>query len=241
MQIPLSKNVALSMMVACLFTSITPSTLGYTSINIYTSSDGYTPTSNMSSSSTSFYVAYASIDCYSTPSTSFDSSMYTRSIKGTIGLACSFELQPLLCLCKNSTIDVSNLYIYLELSYVHIASSQCTFCLLHTLKMMVNMGATLLPMAKCSALQHTLLFSTLLPFFFSTVLLPPPIFVCAHSFVLPSPLLFFIISLSCFPHSCFCEFQNFENTQLSATNENNFRRLFRLFLSLNFPPVPFIF
>jgi hypothetical protein len=57
-------------------------------------------------------------------------------------------------------------YIFFEFLYVQIASSHCTFFLLHILKMMVNAMMTLFPTAKCLALQYSLLLSTLLLLFF---------------------------------------------------------------------------
>ncbi len=84
--------------------------------------------------------------------------------------------------------------IYFELLYAQIASPHCTFCLLHPMKMMVNVVLTLLPMVECFTFQHSLLFSTLLLFiYFSTIPLPLLISVCAHSFALPFPLLLFAI------------------------------------------------
>jgi hypothetical protein len=234
------------MMVAHLFTSITPSTLisisstvGCTPINIYTSIDGCTPTSNMLSSFASFYIACASIDYYSTPSSSSNSSMYTRSIDVILGHACSLELQPLICLCKNSTIDVLILYIFWIIICAHCIFSM--YDLLHILKMMVNIATTLPPMAKYSKLQHVLLFSTLLLFFFnsffsSSYLCLCSLFCTSFSF---ATLYNFSIMFSTLMFLWIPEL--WKHTQLSARNENNFRRLFRLFLSLSFPLIPFIF
>jgi hypothetical protein len=112
MQIPLSKSVAMSMMVVHLFTSVAPSAIMLISITlgcifVY----GCTPTSDLYSSSTSFYDACFSTDLRSTPLSLSDSSMYTESIGVALGRTYSLELQPLLCPCKNFTVDVPNLHI----------------------------------------------------------------------------------------------------------------------------------
>jgi hypothetical protein len=56
------------------------------------------------------------------------------------------------------------------------------------------------------------LFSTSLLLFFSTIPLPPPTFIHAHSSMLPFPLLFTIVFQSHSLHSYCYELQNFENT-----------------------------
>jgi hypothetical protein len=85
-------------------------TLVSTSIDVCTSMDGGIPFVDLFSSYASFYVGYASINCYSTPLSS-NFSMFTISINVVFGLAYTLELQPLLRLGKNSTIDVPVLYI----------------------------------------------------------------------------------------------------------------------------------
>ncbi len=114
MQIPLFRNVALSMMVVHVFASIAHGarisisiTLGYTFVNICTSIDGCTPASMTSS----FCIACASTNCCSIAFFSSDSSMFTRSTNVALGLACALEIQPLICLYKNSIVDVPDLYI----------------------------------------------------------------------------------------------------------------------------------
>ncbi len=99
MQIPLSKSVALSMMVACLLAFVEPSALvsisialDYTYVDIYISMDSYTPTSNTSSSFASFCTTCSSINHCSTPSSSSNSSMLTRSIDVALGPTCTLEL-----------------------------------------------------------------------------------------------------------------------------------------------------
>ncbi len=99
-------------------------TLGCTSIDICTFVDGYTPTLNIFSSSTSFYIAYVLTNCCYTPSSSSDSSMFTESTNVAPGLACTFELQPLLHLHKNSNAYVPILYI----SWI-IVCANCIFSL----------------------------------------------------------------------------------------------------------------
>ncbi len=125
-------------------------TLGCTFVNVYA------PALDISSSSMS-YTAYALTNCYSTPSSSSNSSMYTKSTYVAHGPAYSLKLQPLLRMCKTQ-LQMFWICIYLDLSCAQIASSHCTLCLLHTLKMMVSMTTTLPPSAKCSTFQHSLLF-----------------------------------------------------------------------------------
>ncbi len=117
MRIPLSKSVALSMIIACLLTFTEPGAfisisiaLGCTSINICTSVDGCTLPLNTSSLA-SFYVACAFTNCYSTLLFSSDSSMFIKSTDLAPSLAYTLELQPLLHFHKNSTINVLILYI----------------------------------------------------------------------------------------------------------------------------------
>ncbi len=112
MQLHLSKGVALSMMVACLFAFTKLGALILISIALdYTFVNGCTFSLDIFSSSTSFCVTCSSIDCYSTPLSSFDFSMFIGSTKVAFGPTCTFELQPLLHLCKNSTTHVPVLYI----------------------------------------------------------------------------------------------------------------------------------
>jgi len=104
------------------------------------------------------------------------------------------------------------LYLCLQLSSTHIISSHYMPSLLHIPKMMMNVMATLQPVAKYSTLIFFLLFSTpLLLLFFSTIPLPPPTFICVHSSTLPFPLLFAIVFQLHFPHSYCGELQNFKN------------------------------
>ncbi len=73
----------------------------------------------------------------------------------------------------------------------------CMLCILHNLKMMVNVMVTLQPMAEYSTLHHI---------FFSTIPLPPLVSICVHSSTPPSPLLLYVIFQSHFLKSCFYEF-----------------------------------
>jgi hypothetical protein len=117
MQIPLSRSVAMSMIVARILTFVALGALilisiafDCTSINVCTSIDGYIIASAMSSSFASFYTACASTNYYSTTSFSPDFSMYTRSIDIVAhGPTCSLTLQLLLHLCKNLIIDAPDL------------------------------------------------------------------------------------------------------------------------------------
>jgi hypothetical protein len=86
------------------------------------------------------------------------------------------------------------LHLYHELSFVQIISSHYTPFFLHIPKMMMNAAMTLQPMAKYLIHAHALLFSIPhLLMFFSRIPLPPPTFVCAHSSMLPFPLIFFVV------------------------------------------------
>jgi hypothetical protein len=83
---------------------------------------------------------------------------------------------------------------------------------MHIPKTMMNVAVTLQPMAEYSTHLLSLLFSPpLLVLFFSTTLLPLLVFVYAHSFVLPFPLVFSIAFQWHYLHSCYYELQNFKN------------------------------
>jgi hypothetical protein len=139
------------MMVTHLLAFVAPSAIMSISITLgCTFVCGYIPTSNTSSSSTSFYATYSSTYHYSTPLFSFDSSMYTGSIGVAPSLSYSFELQPLLGLPK-TLLQMFLIYIYLELLNVQIEFSHGTIFLPHILKMMMNAAVTSLLIAKCLA------------------------------------------------------------------------------------------
>jgi len=188
MWIPLSKSVALSMMITCLFASIKLGAfisisiaLGCTFVSICTFMDDYIPTSDISSSSMSFCTTCVSTDHYSTPSSPSNFSMFTGSTNVALGPTCTLELQPLLCLRKNSTADVLVLHIFWIIVYANCIFSLYTLPF-HILKMMVNAATTLLPTVKCSTLLYSLLFSTfLLLLFFPTHMFLIPIFICVTS------------------------------------------------------------
>jgi len=105
------------MMVVHLFAFVKPGTLILIfvtficiSVDVYTSMDGYTPSANIFSSYVSFYANCVLTDRYSTPLSS-NFSMFTTSINVAPNLAYTLELQPLLRMYKNSTVDVLVLYI----------------------------------------------------------------------------------------------------------------------------------
>ncbi len=128
--------------------------------------------------------------------------------------------------------------IYLKLWNVQIAFFHGIAFLLHTSKMMVNVVMTSLPIAKCSTLQHSPLFSILHPLlFFSTLLLPPPIFIYAYFSL--ATLRNFSIALS--THMLLQTPKLWKNIWLPIANKNNLRQLLRLFSSFNFLPISFIF
>ncbi len=141
-----------------------------------------------------------------------------------------------------TTLQMFHLGIHHKLSSPQIASSHCMFCLLCTLKMMVNVATTSQPTIAYSTLQHILLLSTpLLLLLFSINMLPLLIFIYAHSSALHFPLLLSTIFQLHSLHSCFYELEFQKCSQLLITNENNFQQFFCLFLSLSFPHVSFIF
>ncbi len=103
------------------------------------------------------------------------------------------------------------LYLCLELLSPQTVSSHYMPSLLHIPEMMMNVTTTLQPTAKYSTLIFLLFSTPLLLMFFSTIPLPPPTFVCAHSSKLPFPLLFTIVFQLHSLHSYYCELQNFKN------------------------------
>ncbi len=110
MQIFFSKCVALSMMVRLLFVATFNShilisiTFNCAFINVCTFVDGCIFVPTMSSSLASIYIACASIDCHSTTSFSFDSSI--KSIDVVLGHVYKLTHQHFLLLHKNSITDV---------------------------------------------------------------------------------------------------------------------------------------
>ncbi len=98
-------------------------------------------------------------------------------------------------------------------NFQHYIRHQCfPPSLLHILKMMMNAVATLQPMVEYSTFLLFLFFSTLHLFlFFLTISLPPPTFVCVHSFVFPFPLLFIVVFQLHSLHSFRCKLQNLKN------------------------------
>lgn len=210
MQIPLYRNVVISMIV-CLFFSTTSSSFilisiafNCASIDTCTFVDGCTFTSTMFSSHAFIYIAYASIDYFSITSSS-NSWMNTRYTDVVLGPICSFVCQLFLLLMhKNSTIDGPILYIVnyclckLHLLIVHFAFF--TFWRWWWMRWR--------PYNQRLNIQHSItLYSLQLLFNFSflTLLLPPLVYVYAHSYVLPFPLLLSIVSWSYSSHSCLCE------------------------------------
>jgi hypothetical protein len=125
MQIPLYRNVVISMIV-CLFFSTTSSSFilisiafNCASIDTCTFVDGCTFTSTMFSSHAFIYIAYASIDYFSITSSS-NSWMNTRYTDVVLGPICSFACQLFLLLMhKNSTIDGPILYILWIIVYAN--------------------------------------------------------------------------------------------------------------------------
>jgi hypothetical protein len=121
--------------------------------------------------------------------------------------------------------------IYFELSNAQIASFHCTFFLIHTLKMMVNMVVTSLPMAKCLALQHILFFQLFSCFFF------PPHFhflLLSWSMFIFLCFLFLYYSLKKFNRAFHIHaYMNFRTSKTHTTSNNKLKKLLT--------NIPFIF
>ncbi len=122
MLIFLSISVALSMMVAHFLTSVDCGTLisisialGCTTINVCTFVDACTLALDTSFSSTSYCIACALIDGYSTPSSSSDSSMCIRSTN--VAPSLTHLNSNLFYVCAKTELQMFQLFIYLELSY----------------------------------------------------------------------------------------------------------------------------
>ncbi len=103
------------------------------------------------------------------------------------------------------------LYLCLELSYAQIVSSHYMFSLLHILKIMMNAALTLQPIVEYSTLMSMFFSTPLLFLFFSTIPFPFLSFICAHSPMLPFPLLFVVVFQLQSTHLYCYELQNFEN------------------------------
>jgi hypothetical protein len=88
----------------CVFTIVCAFVV-YCTFN-YTSMDRCSSFTTMFSSLGSFYTIYASTKCYSSTSSSFDSSMHTRSINVALGPICSLACQRCLLMRKNSIANV---------------------------------------------------------------------------------------------------------------------------------------
>jgi hypothetical protein len=102
--------------------------------------------------------------------------------------------------------------------------------------------ATLQPMVEYSTRIFCVLFSTPLPIlFFSTIPLPPHVFVCAHYYVLPFPC----YSLQFFNGTiCTHVVMNSKTLKMRTTANNKHKLLLTVtpfFSSLNMPPITFIF
>ncbi len=112
MQIPLSRNVALSMMARFLFATTFNSCISISlafscaSINAYISMDACTFIVIIFSSLASIFILYASTNFYSRTLSSSNYSMNIGSINVTPGLIYAFACQCFLFLHKNSTTNV---------------------------------------------------------------------------------------------------------------------------------------
>jgi hypothetical protein len=161
-------------------------------------------------------IVFSFTKCCSTTSSSSDSSMNTGSTNVAPSHIYYFACQLFLLLhnrCANYIYIYIYIYIYHELSFVQILFSHCTFFPSAHFKDDDEWDGDLQPTTKYSTHLHVLIVSTPLLFlFFSTILLPPPTFVYAHSYVLPFPLFFFVVSQLHSLHSWCCELQNFKNT-----------------------------
>jgi hypothetical protein len=107
-------------------------------------------------------------------------------------------------LCKNSISDVLVLYISWIIIYANCIFSLYTLPSSH-FEDDGECGGDLTTNGWIfNTPSHYVLFNSYSIFFFSTIFLPP-ISVCAHSSMLPSPLLLFAILQLHSMHSCFCE------------------------------------
>jgi hypothetical protein len=77
----------------------------------FTFVDNYFSFATMSSSLVSFCIICASTKCYSSISSSSNSSMHTKSINVTLSHICSFTCQCHLFLHKNSTLDIPIIFM----------------------------------------------------------------------------------------------------------------------------------
>ncbi len=164
----------------------------------------------MFSSLVSFCIIYASTKCYSSTSFSFNFSMHTWSIDVAPGFVCSFALQHHLLHPKNSTTNI----LVISMSWI-IVCANCIFSLYtfpstHS-KDDDECGGNLIANNWIFNTPSLYVWIAFLLLFFSIILLPPPTFVCVHSFALPFLLLFVIILQLHSLHLHCYELQNFEN------------------------------
>ncbi len=123
--------------------------------------------------------------------------------------------------------------LYHELSFAQIISSHYMPSLMHIPKMMMNVVTTLQPMVEYSTHLHVLFFSTpLMLMFFSIIPLPLLAYVCIHSYVLPFPLLFFVVMNCIFYIHVVVNSKLQKQSQPPTTNKNNFQWQPRFFHEL---------
>jgi hypothetical protein len=94
--------------------------------------DNYSFALTTFSSFASFYTFYASTKCYSIASSSFHSSMNTKSTDVAHGFVCSLTCQRLLLLRKNSTIDVLIVFMSWIIVYANCIFSLYAFPSTHS-------------------------------------------------------------------------------------------------------------
>jgi hypothetical protein len=184
MWIPLSKSVALSIIMhllctttfdSCISISITPS---YVSINACTSMDGCISTSMKFSSLLFVYVACASINCCFIVLSSFYSSINTRSTDVAHGLVSSLAPISLLVLRKNSITYVIVLFILWIIIFANYIFSLYAFPSIHYEDdeyggdLIAN--GWILNTPSCSTFRNSSYV-----FFFSTIPFPPPVSIRA--------------------------------------------------------------
>jgi hypothetical protein len=149
--------------------------------------DGCTFVPTMSSSLASIYIACASIDCHSTTSFSFDSSI--KSIDVVLGHVYKLTHQHFLLLHKNSITDV----LFWSISWIII-------CTNYLFSLYTFLCAHFEDDEECNdnlttngwifnTLSHFSFHNSFLLLFFLVIPLPPLVSIYAHFFVLPFLLL----------------------------------------------------
>ncbi len=255
--IPFSKNVALSsivhLLVAIASTSrcsisitlrcafaIVCTCVAYYTFNC-TCMDSCFSFATMLSSPVSFYIVYDSTKWCSSTSSSSDSSMHTISTNVVPSLVYSFAHQRLLLLRKKSTTYVLIIFMFWIIICANCIFSLYAFLFAH----FENDDECNDNLIANDRIFNTPSLSTLLNSSFTSILLNnsnSSSYLCLYSFFCVFfPLLFLVVSQWHSLHSCYCEFQNFENMHNFSNKHKLLSTVTPFFLSLNLSPVTFIF